>query len=132
MSRPSLCGRFIIEMENVMSSSQKLTLLNNVNIVGAGSAMQWDGGPAVVTAWWDGGVFAAGVHLEFSFDGGTHWAQCQINGLIKTNNNGRSSLGALELPSCMVRAVVDGATNPTNMNVVMTGYDGALNVAGAN
>lgn len=121
-----------------MSGSQHLTLLNNVNVTGAGAAQQWNGGPAMLMAWWDGGAFAAGVHLEVSPDGGTHWAQMQTTSpdlistfVLNTNNNGHAAWTALNLPPCTIRAVVDGGVNPTNMNVVLIGYDDALKVQNA-
>ena len=116
-----------------MSGSQQLALFTNVNAVGAGSAETWNGGPAVVMAWWSGGNFAAGVTLQVSPDSGSHWADIQGTSAdlagsfnLNTNNNGQAAMSALNLPPCTVRAFVNGATNPTNMNVVMVGYDDAL------
>src|SRR5258708_33015648 len=97
-----------------MSSSQKLTLLSGVNVVGPGSAMQWNGGPAVVMAWWDGGVFGSTIGIDFSPDGGAHWATFGVTSVdlegsgfpLNTGNNGSRANGFYYLTPWSVRSAL--------------------------
>jgi hypothetical protein len=122
-----------------MSSSQKIVLLNGVNAAGPGSAFQWDGGPAVVMAWWDG---ASGVTLglEVSPDGGTHWTipttgtryapgndAWALNNLISGSG---ASITPINLPPMTIRGHVLGT--PTNLSLVIQGYDQAEDVPNCN
>ncbi len=122
-----------------MSSSQKLTLLSGVNVVGPGSAMQWNGGPAVVMAWWDGGVFGSTIGIDFSPDGGAHWATFGVTSVdlegsgfqLNTGNNGSAAMTSINLPPGMIRAHLFGSVNPNNLSLVIQGYDDALKVPNA-
>lgn len=122
-----------------MSSNQKITLLNNVSAAGAGSAFQWDGGPAVVMAWWDAASGTV-LTLEVSPDGGSHWtalsggtrsAPGSDHFSLTTSGGGEGAMSAVNLPPMMIRGHVFGS-NPTNLSMTIEGYDEALDVPNAN
>lgn len=121
-----------------MSSTQQLTLLSGVSVIGPGSAMSWNGGRAFVAAWWDaasGTVLA----LQVSFDGGTHWGSVSAASRsapgnpafsLTTSGGQQMCMSPLNLPPCLVRGAVFGSA-PTNLTMIMQGYNEALEMPNA-
>lgn len=110
-----------------------IPILTGVTGATIGSAIQWDGGPAMLMAWWDAGTGGFGntasVDLQGSPDGGTHWGKLkQIAAITSPGVSGVTGAG-IHLPPMMIRGVVTVAGSPTlnNINVVIQPYPDAMN-----
>jgi hypothetical protein len=106
-------------------SSQVLDLF--VNEIGSpstatdGSAMQWNGGPALLYAW--GNATPGNIHVQISPDGGTTWID--VIGPMSFNSPGLIQAGFSQ-PAIMVRGVMgpNFPNSSSGLNMRLVGYDG--------